>query len=72
MRVVGGGLELTVTDDGRGFDLERYRSPEERRRHFGLVSMTERASLAGGRLEIATAPRAGTRIRAISPPAAAG
>ena len=61
------GLELTVSDNGRGFDLALYRTPEERKKHFGLVSMTERASLAGGRLEIDTAPGRGTRIRAWFP-----
>jgi PAS domain S-box-containing protein len=58
-------LELVVADDGCGFDLDRYTSPEERGQHFGLVSMRERAALAGGRLEIDTAPGHGTRIRAL-------
>jgi CHASE3 domain sensor protein/two-component sensor histidine kinase len=58
-------LELVIGDDGVGFDLERYRSPEERQKHFGLVSMTERAALAGGELEVDTAPGHGTRIRAV-------
>lgn len=55
---------LQIQDNGTGFDLARYRSPEERKKHFGLVSMSERASLAGGRLEIDTAPGRGTCIRA--------
>lgn len=57
-------LELLVADNGTGFDLARYRSPEERKQHFGLVSMGERAALAGGRLEIDTAPGRGTRVHA--------
>jgi signal transduction histidine kinase len=61
----GDALELVVADNGAGFDLDRYRTPEERKKHFGLVSMSERASLAGGRLDIATAPGAGTRIRVL-------
>lgn len=67
LRVRGDELEVSVIDDGAGFDLERYRSPEERRKHFGLVSMTERASLVGGRLDIATAPGQGACVRAILP-----
>lgn len=67
LRVVGGQLELTVSDDGTGFDLERYRTPEERKKHFGLMSMAERASLVGGSLDVDTTPGGGTRIRASFP-----
>jgi len=67
VRIIGQVLELTVSDDGVGFDLARYSSPEERKRHFGLISMSERASLAGGDLDIQTAPGAGTRVRASLP-----
>jgi signal transduction histidine kinase len=65
--MIGDDLQLTVSDNGAGFDLDRYRLPEERKRHFGLISMTERAGLAGGSLDIDTAPGEGTRIRAILP-----
>ena len=57
------GIELLVADNGLGFELERFRTPEERKHHFGLVSMAERATLAGGHFEIATAPGKGTRVR---------
>lgn len=67
LRMVGGELELTVQDNGGGFDLARYSSPAERKKHFGLISMAERASLVGGRLDIDTAPGRGTRVRAILP-----
>ncbi len=67
LRMVGDDLELSVADNGTGFDLMRYRSPEERKKHFGLMSMAERASLAGGSLDIETAPGTGTRIRARFP-----
>lgn len=67
LRMVGGELELTVQDNGGGFDLARYSAPAERKKHFGLISMGERASLVGGRLDIATAPGRGTRVRAILP-----
>jgi PAS domain S-box-containing protein len=73
LKLAGSDLELTVSDNGMGFDLERYRSPEERKEHVGLVTMAERASLLGGSLEIDTAPGRGTRIRASLPiPANAG
>ena len=67
LRMVGNELELTVRDNGSGFDLARYRSPQERKKHFGLMTMTERAALVGGGLDIDTAPGSGTRIRARFP-----
>lgn len=60
-------LELCVADDGKGFDYGRYRAARSRRDHFGLDSMTERASLAGGRLEVESSVGRGTRIRAMFP-----
>jgi PAS domain S-box-containing protein len=70
LRMAADALELTVSDDGTGFDLEHYRTPEERRKHFGLMSMTERAGLVGGSLDVVTSSGAGTRIRATLPIAA--
>jgi signal transduction histidine kinase len=54
-------LELTVRDDGVGFDVERLRSG------LGLVGMGERAEFAGGRLDIESAPGTGTTLRARFP-----
>jgi len=62
-------LELSVRDDGLGFDLGRLgRSPSAR---FGLSGMEERARLVGGQMEIRTSPGAGTEVRARFPMAAA-
>jgi len=59
------GLELSVRDDGRGFDLAAARrQPSD---CFGLSSMEERVRLVGGRLEIRTAPGAGTEVWALFP-----
>jgi len=52
-------IELIVFDDGQGFDLEAVRREG---RGLGLVSMEERAHLAGGEVEIATRPGQGTSI----------
>ena len=54
-------LEVTVRDDGIGFNVEQQRSG------IGLVGMAERAELAGGRLDIESAPGAGTTLRARFP-----
>jgi signal transduction histidine kinase len=56
----GGGLVLEVSDDGVGFAPA---DPELRSRHLGLTSMEERARELGGRLEIRSAPGAGTTVR---------
>ncbi|MDX6405514.1 MAG: hypothetical protein QOH70_2969 [Blastocatellia bacterium] len=54
-------LEVTVRDDGVGFSVERLRTG------LGLVGMDERAELAGGRLDIESAPGTGTTLRARFP-----
>jgi signal transduction histidine kinase len=54
-------LEVTVRDDGVGFDVARLGTG------LGLVGMGERAELAGGRLDIESAPGAGTTLRARFP-----
>ncbi len=55
----GGGLEVEVRDDGCGFDLTASVTPG----HYGLLGRRERARLAGGTLEIASAPQQGTTVR---------
>ncbi|MFI5006020.1 MAG: MASE1 domain-containing protein [Solirubrobacterales bacterium] len=61
-------LELSVCDDGMGFDLGTVRrSPAT---SFGLSGMEERVRLVGGRIEIRTSPGAGTEVRASFPVAA--
>jgi signal transduction histidine kinase len=57
-------VRLTVSDDGRGFDLPADLSSLARSGHFGLMSMQERAQLAGAQLEVETAPDQGTSIAA--------
>jgi signal transduction histidine kinase len=54
-------LELVVEDDGCGFDVGA--APQR----FGLVGMRERVRLAGGGLEIESAPGKGTRLTANLP-----
>ena len=51
---------MSVSDDGRGFDLLDL-TPIERPR-FGLQTMQERAEAIGATLEVDTAPDRGTRL----------
>lgn len=55
-----GHLQVTIQDDGTGFDPALAGAGEGR--HFGLQSMRERAQEAGGTVEIASAPGKGTRV----------
>ena len=59
----GETLHLSVTDDGRGFDVEEALERAGRSASLGLLAMQERASLAGGQLEIHSGA-AGTNVRA--------
>lgn len=55
-----GGTTLTIEDDGVGFDPATVSSSMEG--GFGLASMRERVEQIGGRLDVHTAPNAGTTI----------
>jgi signal transduction histidine kinase len=57
-------VELTITDDGTGFDLGAARQGSD---GLGLVSMEERARAAGGQVHIVTEPRQGTTVRVTVP-----
>ncbi|MEW6059786.1 MAG: PAS domain S-box protein [Actinomycetota bacterium] len=54
------GMLLRVKDDGVGFDPETVLAGVSE--HFGIVSMRERAEIAGGRCDVASAPGEGTTI----------
>ena len=55
-------LRGCVVDDGRGFDVARALDRSGMRLHLGLDSMRERLRLAGGDVEIASAPGKGARV----------
>jgi signal transduction histidine kinase len=57
----GSLVELTVEDDGRGFNLLGVTSSYPRR-GLGLAGMQQRAKAVGGRVEIDSKPDYGTRI----------
>ncbi len=57
---VGEIAELTVVDDGKGFDIV---STRQRRDGLGLVSMGERARMIGGNVSVMTELSRGTRVR---------
>jgi PAS domain S-box-containing protein len=60
-------IELTIQDNGIGFDLEQTFEQENSRRGLGLTSMRERIQLSGGCCMIESAPGQGTTLSAIWP-----
>jgi len=56
------GVELSMHDNGTGFDLTEAISLQPSRRGFGLASMRERAQLSGGKFGIESAIGRGTTI----------
>jgi PAS domain S-box-containing protein len=62
LRQVQGRLEIVVADEGAGFDPARLRQAGGESGGFGLLSLHERLSLAGGRLDIESTPGQGSRF----------
>jgi PAS domain S-box-containing protein len=56
---IGDIAELTVTDDGKGFDVGGF---AQGGKGLGLVSITERVRLAGGTVSIVSEVTKGTRV----------
>ncbi|MEX2556449.1 MAG: GAF domain-containing sensor histidine kinase [Actinomycetota bacterium] len=66
LRDVDGSVELTVADDGRGFDVAAYGSSRPLT-SFGVAGMRERVELVGGELALRSRPRGGTVLTCIVP-----
>lgn len=63
----GALLKLSVRDDGVGFDEDAQRQRALRSGSLGLISMEERAELAGGRLKVRSVIGGGTTVSALFP-----
>jgi signal transduction histidine kinase len=59
--VEDGGLQMTVMDNGRGFD------PGATPPGDGLTGMRERADLIGARMQLESSPSDGTVVRVVVP-----
>jgi PAS domain S-box-containing protein len=67
LRKEDGQIHLRVHDDGIGFAVAAVREKAVRGASLGLLSMEERAALAGGGLEFASTPGQGTEVHAWFP-----
>jgi signal transduction histidine kinase len=68
-------VQLTIRDDGIGFDPDQTPAKRTEKSDFGLLRMRERATYVGGALIVKSAPHAGTEIKVRIPlpaPGAAG
>ena len=63
----GSRIQIVVEDRGAGFDPSNLRVPGANVGGFGMVSIRERLSLFGGRVEIDSAPGRGCRVSLIAP-----
>ncbi len=55
-------LEITIQDDGRGFDVSNVEEAVPQRGNMGLLNMRERAEIAHGRLTVDSEPGKGTLV----------
>lgn len=67
LRGEGKTLHLEISDDGIGFDPGVLQASGRAGSSMGIIGMRERATLAGGRLEIHSAPGMGCRVVASFP-----
>ncbi len=63
----GDRVEVTIKDNGHGFDSSAYYSTEKAQDHHGLTIMKERAESLGGKLEVTSTVGNGTEIKANIP-----
>jgi ligand-binding sensor domain-containing protein/signal transduction histidine kinase len=63
-KTIGSQVEISVQDDGIGFDLNSAPAKQERN---GLTNMRQRVETVGGKFNIETAPGKGTTIRLLIP-----
>ena len=63
----GNTVELTVSDDGRGFDVDAVRASGG---GLGLVTMEERVNLVGGSMSVVSEVGGGTTVQVRAPAAA--
>lgn len=62
LRESGGGRQIAIRDNGKGFDLAEVTAKDPARRGLGMAAMDERARMLGGALRIESRPGAGTTV----------
>jgi PAS domain S-box-containing protein len=60
-------LEIKVTDDGRGFNISRLNSGNNKKKSFGLFSIEQRLTNVGGSFNIRSEKKKGTTVTLLAP-----
>jgi signal transduction histidine kinase len=71
-RLGDGKIEISVEDDGVGFDLRQTETSRREHGGVGLFNVRERLEYLGGRCEIQSEPGRGTRVVLAAPLKPAG
>ncbi|UCC22649.1 MAG: PAS domain S-box protein [Planctomycetota bacterium] len=66
-RRVGREIQISVEDDGVGFDTSEASSADSRSGGFGLFSIHQRLGHIGGHLNVESEPGHGTRVSLVAP-----
>jgi signal transduction histidine kinase len=61
-----GAISMEISDDGKGFDVDRALSAKRNHR-LGVLGMRERVQMVGGQFDLESTPGAGVTIRARIP-----
>lgn len=56
-------VELSIRDNGLGFEIPKDFSSLTHSGHYGLMGMRERSQLVGGKIEVESQPDSGTTVR---------
>ncbi len=56
------GVEMRISDNGKGFDIERMWNARKSQ-HLGMLGMRERADMVGGTFTVESVPGPGTTLR---------
>ena len=66
-RRVGNEIQVSVEDDGVGFDISKTCTHGYKTSGFGLFSIRERLGHVGGHLDVESKPGCGTRVTLVAP-----
>ena len=69
LSAVSGAIQLSIHDNGTGFDVQAIQAIKESGRGLGLSSMKERVEFAGGVFSLTSLPEQGTTVQALWPQA---